>query len=189
MESYLIGDRGPEFFFQAQDMAWKLLEERYYPSFLVVLTCRTTGRQNPIAQNDTDMGANSSKDDTLSLQEFDAQAESDEQEIFVEWNEQTQLTQSRMEQLDSRLAVKLQALSSLRSISPPEKSLTGSLEKEVENLQAERRELENWLNQAQTWAAHMGHWKATVTLPQVSRDAAQFGLIYYFHIFGAIEFG
>lgn len=29
----------------------------------------------------------------------------------------------------------------------------------------ERREVESWLNQAESWAAHMGQWKATVGMP------------------------
>ena len=58
-------------------------------------------------------------------------------------------------------------MTSLRSISPPDNSLLIAVEREVESLQAERREVENWMNQAESWAAHVGHWKATVMMPQV----------------------
>ena len=56
-------------------------------------------------------------------------------------------------------------MTTLRSIAPSESSLVTGLEKEIESLQAERREVENWLNQAESWAAHMGQWKATVGIP------------------------
>ena len=61
-----------------------------------------------------------------------------------------------------------QALRSLRSIAPLDNTLVMTLEREVESLQTERREVDSWINQAETWAAHMGQWKATVMLPQVT---------------------
>ncbi len=56
-------------------------------------------------------------------------------------------------------------MTSLRGIAPSESPLVTGLEKEIESLQMERREVENWLNQAESWAAHMGQWKATVGMP------------------------
>lgn len=56
-------------------------------------------------------------------------------------------------------------MNSLRNVAPSDSCLMTVVEKEVELLQAERREVENWLNQAESWAAHAGHWKAVVGLP------------------------
>jgi len=173
MEGFITGDRGPESFFQAQDQVWKILEERHYPSFLVVLSCQMTGRQQQQQQqpqqqqlelnSETDPVAESSARERHISWKESGSADSDG---VIEWSEQTQLAQSRIEQLDARLTVKVQALTSLRSISPPDNSLLIALEREVESLQAERREVENWMNQAESWAAHVGHWKATVMIPQ-----------------------
>lgn len=102
MEQFITGDKGPEAFFQAQDQVWKALEERHYPSFLVVLTCQMTGRQGC----ETDSATDAHKARHFSWREPWIADESDDG--VIEWSEQTQLAKSRMEQLDARLAVKLQ---------------------------------------------------------------------------------
>lgn len=35
MEAFLLGDTGPEVFYDLQDDVWKMLEEKYLPSFLM----------------------------------------------------------------------------------------------------------------------------------------------------------
>ena len=35
MESFLLGDKGPDVFYEVQEDVVKVLEEKYYPSFLV----------------------------------------------------------------------------------------------------------------------------------------------------------
>lgn len=104
MEGFITGDKGPEAFFQAQDQIWKILEERHYPSFLVVLTCQMTGRQ----VCETDSGNDSEKKRHSNGREPWLADENDETSGVMEWSEQTQLAKSRMEQLDARLTIKLQ---------------------------------------------------------------------------------
>lgn len=106
MEGFITGDRGPEAFFQVQDLAWKVLEERHYPSFLVVLTCQMTGRQGC----ETDSATDPLKERHFSWREPWIADESDDTTGVIEWSEQTQLAKSRMEQVDARLAIKLQVL-------------------------------------------------------------------------------
>ena len=104
MEGFIIGDRGPESFFQAQDQVWKILEERYYPSFLVVLSCQMTGRQGQHFETDSIPLESSGRERHISWKESSS-ADSDG---VIEWSEQTQVAQSRIEQLDARLTVKIQ---------------------------------------------------------------------------------
>lgn len=104
MEGFITGDKGPEAFFQAQDQVWKVLEERHYPSFLVVLTCQMTGRQ----VCETDSATDLKKERHFSWREPWIADESDDTAGVIEWSEQTQMAKSRMEQLDARLVVKLQ---------------------------------------------------------------------------------
>ena len=79
-----------------------------------------------------------------------------------------QIARSRRDLLDGRLGLKLRALVSLRAVAPADKTLLMALEREVDALQMERRELDNWIDQAETWTAHVGRWKATVSIPEVS---------------------
>ena len=168
MEGFITGDRGPESFYQAQDQVWKVLERDHYPSFLVVLTCQMTGRRQQLNGSEPD---SATKERHLSWREPWIADSADSEESgggVLEWSEQTQLAKSRIEYLDGRLAIKLQAVTSLRNIAPADSSsLVTSLEKEVECLQTERREVEGWLNQAESWTAHLGQWKASVSTPQV----------------------
>lgn len=104
MEGFITGDKGPEAFFQAQDQVWKVLEERHYPSFLVVLTCQMTGRQE---------SNGCETDSPRKLRRFSWKMEpwiADESEDtgVIEWSEQTQMAKSRMDHLDGRLVIKLQ---------------------------------------------------------------------------------
>lgn len=108
MEGFITGDRGPEAFYQAQDQVWKVLEERHYPSFLVVLTCQMTGRQSC----ETDSATDPLKEKHFSWRDSGGSDESDDTTGVIEWSEQTQLAKSRIEHLDSRLVVKLQVMSS-----------------------------------------------------------------------------
>lgn len=121
MEGFITGDRGPESFFQAQDQIWKILEERYYPSFLVVLSCQMTGRQGQQQgqqqqqqQGQQQQQQHSSETDPVveaSGRERHIswkESSSGDSDGVIEWSEQTQLAQSRIEQLDARLAIKIQ---------------------------------------------------------------------------------
>lgn len=100
MESFITGDKGPEAFFQAQDIVWKSLEERHYPQFLVVLTCQMTGRQTC----ETDVAP-----DPLKERQFTWEADnSDDTSGVIEWSEQTETAKSRIKYLDNKLTTKLQ---------------------------------------------------------------------------------
>lgn len=105
MEAFIVGDKGPEAFFQAQDQVWKVLEERHYPSFLVVFTCQMTGRQGC----ETDSATDPLRERHFSWKEpWIADDQSDDTAGVMEWSEQTQFAKSRMEQVDARLVIKLQ---------------------------------------------------------------------------------
>ena len=100
MEEFITGDKGPEAFFQAQDIVWKTLEERYYPSFLVVLTCQMTGRH----MYEADSTSDAAKEKRITWMADDSEDSSG----VIEWSEQTQAAKSRIECLDSKLTTKLQ---------------------------------------------------------------------------------
>ncbi len=93
MEGFITGDRGPESFFQAQDQAWKVLEERYYPSFLVVLTCRMASRNQGVDTTESASSVLSPASCSTPGVLVDASGDGDEESL--EWSEQTQVASHR----------------------------------------------------------------------------------------------
>ena len=85
----------------------QVLEERHYPSFLVVLTCQMTGRQSSNGC-ETDSSGDSRKGRRFSWKMEPWIADESDDQGVIEWSEQTQLVKSRLEQVDARLVVKLQ---------------------------------------------------------------------------------
>jgi sorting nexin-25 len=57
MEGFLLGDKGPEVFYEVQEEVIKTLEEKFYPSFLVCDLYQNM-------QTAMDEASNSEKDDS-----------------------------------------------------------------------------------------------------------------------------
>lgn len=81
--------------------------------------------------------------------------------------EHSNYARSKLDQLQEKLSNKMQALQALRSSLKPESRVLSILEKEVEWLQGERRQLEAHLTHTEMWAEHLGHWTADVQSAEV----------------------
>lgn len=73
----------------------------------------------------------------------------------------------KLNQLQEKLNNKIQTLGALKSSLKPENKVLGLVAKEVEWLQGEKRQLEAHLNHTETWAEHLGHWRADVQSAEV----------------------
>lgn len=81
--------------------------------------------------------------------------------------EHSNYARSKLDQLQEKLSNKMQALQALRSSLKPESKVLNFLAKEVEWLQFEKRQLEAHLTHTETWAEHLGHWRAEVQSAEV----------------------
>jgi sorting nexin-25 len=60
-----------------------------------------------------------------------------------------------------------QALEALKTSLKPESRVLAVLEKEVEQLQWEKRQLEAHLTRTEAWGEHLGQWRAVVQSAEV----------------------
>jgi sorting nexin-25 len=73
-----------------------------------------------------------------------------------------------------------QALEALKTSLKPESRVLAVLEKEVEQLQGEKRQLEAHLARTEAWGEHLGQWRAVVQSAEVDIHFWLTFLIYAF---------
>ena len=62
----------------------------------------------------------------------------------------------------------MQALQALRTSLKPDSKVLVVLEKEVEQLTGEKRQLEAHLSRTESWSEHLGQWRAVVQSAEVN---------------------
>ncbi|XP_071876719.1 sorting nexin-25 isoform X1 [Bombus fervidus] len=167
MESFLLGDIGPNVFYEVQDNVVKILEEKYYPSFMV----------SDQYKNMQEALLNERVDDLVEDRQMGNGTLSENISLFV--GEHSNYARSKLDQLQEKLNNKMQALQALKSSLKPESKVLNFLAKEVEWLQSEKKQLEAHLTHTEMWAEHLGHWRAEVQSAEVpdNGESPQFVLV------------
>ncbi|EFN64146.1 Sorting nexin-25 [Camponotus floridanus] len=167
MEAFLLGDTGPNIFYEVQDNVVKTLQEKYYPSFLVSEQYKNMQEALLNERAEGLVEDHGIVDGTLS----------DSSTLLV--GERSNYARSKLDQLQEKLNNKMQALQALKSSLKPESKVLSILAKEVEWLQGEKRQLEAHLNHTEMWAEHLGHWRADVQNAEMpdNGDPPQFVLV------------
>ncbi|KAK3599208.1 hypothetical protein CHS0354_012814 [Potamilus streckersoni] len=161
MESFMLGNTGPDAFFEAQKQVYQILEEQHYPSFLV-----SDIYHRYITSLDEDVKGSVlflAKDE-LFFEPKDGWVESDEDDMDI-FLTQSYHAQQKLQQLDSKIQNKSQALEALRGsmkADPKMKKLEEEMEKEVENLRLERQNLGSHILRTQQWWENHGKWRAYI---------------------------
>ncbi|CAD1477256.1 unnamed protein product, partial [Heterotrigona itama] len=167
MESFLLGDIGPNVFYEVQDSVVKTLEEKYYPSFVV--SDQYKSMQEALL--------NERIDDLVENRRMGNATLSENMSLLV--GEHSNYARSKLDQLQEKLNNKMQALQALKSSLKPESKVLNFLAKEVEWLQSEKKQLEAHLTHTEMWAEHLGHWKAEVQSAEIpdNGESPQFVLV------------
>ncbi|CAG5115635.1 unnamed protein product [Candidula unifasciata] len=160
MEEFLRGDKGPEAFMLAQKQVQQLLEDQYYPSFIVSDTYF-------LLASSTQGGVTSDEENTMSDELFLESAD-----IFDEGEEsliagQSYRAQQLLRALDSKITNKARALRAQRSSQKVDggsklKKVQEDMEQELENLKQERHLLEMHIARTQKWIDNIGQWNAQI---------------------------
>ncbi|XP_069965962.1 sorting nexin-25 isoform X1 [Bactrocera oleae] len=169
IETFLLGDTGPDIFYDIQKNILKSLEEKYYASFVL----SEQYRQLREALNSDDF-----KDPTLLLRTINgSDATADESNTALEGADgantaldvaaHTSYARRKLEQLQERIDKKSQALDALKCSVKPESKVLQILEKEMEWLKNEKRQTETHLKRTDAWTEHLGKWKATLQSVEV----------------------
>ncbi|KAK3099373.1 hypothetical protein FSP39_003500 [Pinctada imbricata] len=175
MESYVLGNTGPEAFEDGQTQICMVLKQTYYPSFIVSDIYHRyrlnieEGASGPMTRRNKDqMFFEPDDDDDIDSQSSDT---TDDSDIF---RNQSYIAQQKLEQLDDKIHNKDHALKALRQSRKPDdtksEKVEKDLERESENLKLERRQLEAHILRTQTWCENQGMWRAHVYEAQIVEE-------------------
>ncbi|XP_011498521.1 PREDICTED: sorting nexin-25 [Ceratosolen solmsi marchali] len=150
MESFLMGDKGPDVFYEVQEIVVQTLEEKYYSSFII------SEQYKKLIESTNDEKLDIANEDRRSI----INGTISDNTLLV--GEHSNYSRNKLDRLQEKLNNKMQALQALQSSLKPESKVLSILAKEVEWLQGEKRQLEAHLNHTEMWAEHLGRWRADV---------------------------
>lgn len=167
VECFLLGDdANHEVFFDIQRNVLRLLEEKYYQPF--VLSDEYKKLKNSITTEDI-----SNISMTSLKTNFDANATEDDAEDYdtgMDLTNHSTYAKNKLEQLQERLKNKKNAYEALKLSVKPDSQVLTILEKEIDNLKNEKRQLESHLLRTETWTENLGKWRATVETVEIPDD-------------------
>lgn len=172
MESFLLGDTGPEVFYDVQKIVLKTLEEKYYASFL--LCDHYKKLKNALTSDDfKDISLHTYPDN---LEENSSSIETD---VTMDLTNHSTYARNKLDQLHEKLNNKTQALNALKVSVKPESKVFSILDQEVEWLRSEKRQLEAHLSRTEVWGDHLGNWRAEVQSVEVpdEKEPPQFMIL------------
>ncbi|XP_052900116.1 sorting nexin-25-like [Anopheles moucheti] len=194
MEAFLVGDvGGPDVFYEVQRECLALLEQKYYQPFL--LSDEYVRLKNSLTQDEfkeiiTSCGGNpaGSRDVGGELSSSLQHTTHDSQEsqesggsvvngvdgandpALADLSNHSQYARNKLDRLDEKLANKQQALEALKHSLKPDSKLLLMLEREINWLRGERRQLESHLLRTAVWGEYLGSWRAIVESVDFSDD-------------------
>lgn len=167
MEAFLLGDCPVDVFYEAQKSVFMILEEKYYPHFLMSDQYREL-KDAMSAEEGKEMieegGANGDGDEPHSFEEITVG------DVSMELTNHSSYARSKLEKIQERLDNKDHALQALKMSMKPESKVLSILEKEVEWLRGEKRQLEAHLMRTEVWGENLGKWQATIQNVEFAED-------------------
>ncbi|KAL4230572.1 sorting nexin 25 [Mactra antiquata] len=162
METFMTGDSGPESFYEAQQQVSKVLESQHYPSFLV---SDLYHRYITLIEDQGGEVTSTSGKDELFFEPKEGWSDEDtENEMF---SVQSYHAKQRLQQLETKIMNKSQALDALRLSGKTKKDskmekVQQEIESEVEGMKDEKRRLEDHILRTEKWCENVGKWRAHV---------------------------
>lgn len=178
LEGFLLGDDSNyhEVFFEIQKKVFDLLEEKYYQPFM-----HSEEYKKMITSIGTEDASNISSTSFLKTN-FDGNSTLDGHDDYdteMDLANHSTYAKNKLEQLQERLKTKKSALEALKSSLKPDSHILSILEKEIENLKNEKRQLESHLVRTEVWTSNLGKWRAqveNVNIPE-SKDTPEFLIV------------
>lgn len=189
MESFLLGDQGPDVFYNVQKAVLQTLEEKYHASFLLSAEYQELRKvlasedaKDVAMVNDILTERVSTAEDALLCPATSvvlANGEASPYASEMDLSNHSTYARNKLDQLQERLDNKNQALDALRTSLKPESKLLSILGKEVEWLRMEKRQLEAHLTRTEIWGENLGKWQASVQSVEVpdEKEPPQFMIL------------
>lgn len=180
IEAFLMGDSGPQVFYEIQEDVLRTLEAVHYPAFLVSDTCykmledahergvvisetaKTQEDDNNIEEDNNTTPMNGSDTESAILEEEEEEIVKQEAEKKGFAENHSTYAKSQLEHVGERLQNKMQALKALKSSLKPDSKVLKMLQGEVEGLQMDHSHVEQHLLRTEAWAEHLGRWRCHV---------------------------
>lgn len=168
MEAFLLGDCPVDVFYEAQKSVFMILEEKYYPHFLMsdqyreLKEAMSTEEAKELNLN----GGGSQNGDDMEA----VFGEAEVADLSMELTNHSTYARNKLEQIQERLDNKDHALEALKVSMKPESKVLTILEKEVEWLKGEKRQLEAHLMRTEVWGENLGKWRATIQNVECAED-------------------
>lgn len=160
METFIRGDGGPEAFCEADRQVREVLEKEHYHSFFV---SDLYHQYISLEDDEEDLDNLSVVSNELFLEDKEEVGREEEEELLAD---QSYHARQLLRQLDAKITNKTQAMQALLTSHKLEKDkvkkLHEDLEKEVEKMREEQRELEVHIEHTKLWTENVGHWRAEV---------------------------
>lgn len=162
MEAFLLGDKGPEVFYEVQQNVLQTVEEKYYQPFIL-----SRYYNEMIEAMSSDETVNDRANGSLEERQMSGESNGSIENSGMHVGDHSNYARRKLNQLQERLNNKNQALQALRTSLKPESKVLSILEREVEWLQGEQRQLEAHLTRTEVWGENLGKWRAVVQSAEV----------------------
>lgn len=171
MEGFLLGDRGPDVFYLVQDQVVQTIEDKYYQPFLISDYYKEMLRT--LEKEDK------AESDSLGSWEERQSIDSVTSDSGSNVGDHNNYAKKKLDQLQEKCNNKFQALQALRATLRHDSKVLDILEKEVEWLQGEKRQLEAHINRTEIWGENLGKWRAVVQSVEVpdEKEPPQFVMV------------
>lgn len=171
MEEFVLGNKGPESFYEAQGFVYEKLESRYYPLFIV-----SKEYDEMIDQfEENEQQRSSTSEDTTDYPKISVEECHNSFEKSISLHEkskdcfslQMNATKTKLENVKRKLKDKTQAFEAIncdetRSVKTVNSTINTKLKlvlvKEIEELELEKNFLEGHLEFTQLWKENIGQW-------------------------------
>ncbi|OQR78149.1 sorting nexin-25-like, partial [Tropilaelaps mercedesae] len=172
IEAFIMANKGPEGFLDAQRECYRLLEDKHYHSFLpsesyhqLMVESKKADAPPLGREKSVDSGhASSAENESTASQ-------------TISLVDSCHLARARLHQLEERLSDKLKALSALRASLNSDPKMISALEKETGELKAECSILAKYMERTDRWTDNVGQWVASIESAQVDKDMPRFTVI------------
>ncbi|XP_047989308.1 sorting nexin-25-like [Leguminivora glycinivorella] len=155
MEAFLLGDKGPEVFYEVQDTVVDTIQEKYYSSFM--LSEQYKALMIELANEEANKEINAERSPIEDRQLSNESVSSAESAAALHLTEHSTYARRKLDQLQERHNNKTQ----------PESRALAILDNELERLTEEQMWLESHLAHTDTWAEHLGTRRATVQSAEI----------------------
>lgn len=168
IEEFIIGNKGPDAFFQAQEEIYKQIEDNCYASFIVSNIYHKMIVEAEKHGIDFTQGSHEAQESETDLQRRNSSSKDTNSDVSM--FDYTSYVQCHLNVLQEKVTDKVQALHALRSNPKGEKKVIMMLEKEISDLKSEQQLLEDHVEKTELWIKYLGLWNSTIVDAEVVKE-------------------